>query len=165
MTNKLLAVFIVVSGLAGVPIHTNAAEPYVPRQDIKLSPDVLNLLRDEMSQIAKGVQGIAFYLATADWKSIRETSMKIRDSYIMEKRLTPAQAKELDQALPARFKQLDTEFHQRAERLGAAAATHDPELVAFQYSRLIETCAICHAAYAKSRFPGFSSPTQQDHQH
>lgn len=65
--------------------------------------------------------------------------MKIRDSYIMEKKLTPAQAKELDQALPARFKQLDAEFHQRAERLGAAATTHDPELVAIQYSRLTET--------------------------
>jgi len=165
MTNKLLAIFIVVGGLAAVPIHTNAAEPHVPRQDIKLSPDVLNLLRAEMGEIAGGVQGMALSLATADWKSIQETSMKIRNSYIMEKKLTAAQAKELEQALPARFKQLDAEFHQRAESLGAAATTHDPELVAFQYSRLIENCTLCHSAYAKSRFPGFSTPAQQDHHH
>jgi hypothetical protein len=57
------------------------------------------------------------------------------------------------------------EFHQRAERLGVAAAAHDPELVAFHYSRLVESCALCHAAFAKSRFPGFSSPAQQGHHH
>lgn len=165
MTNKLLAIFIVIGGLVTVPVQTNAAEPYIPRQDIKLSPDVLNLLRAEMGEIATGVQGIALSLASADWESIHETSIKIRDSYIMQKKLTPAQAKELNQALPARFKQLDAEFHQRAEKLGAAATTHDPELVAIQYSRLIENCTLCHSAYAKSRFPGFSSTTQQDHHH
>ena len=135
------------------------------RQDIKLSPDVLNLLRAEMGEIAGGIQGIALSLATADWMSIQETSTKIRASYIMEKKLTAAQAKELEQALPDHFKQLDTEFHQRAEKLGVAAAAHDPELVAFQYSRLIESCTLCHSTYAKSRFPGFSSLPQQGHSH
>jgi len=102
-------------------------------------------------------------LATANWTSIQETSTKIRASYIMEKKLTAAQTEELEQALPENFKQLDAEFHQRAEKLGMAAVAHDPELVAFQYSRLIESCALCHSAYAKSRFPGFSPPARQDH--
>jgi cytochrome c556 len=97
--------------------------------------------------------------------SIQETSAKIQASYIMEKKLTPAQAKELKQALPEHFKRLDSEFHQRAEKLGTAAAAHDPELVAFQYYRLMETCALCHSAYAKTRFPGFSPSAQQDHHH
>lgn len=165
MTNKLLTIFIVIGGLATVPIHSYGVEPHISRQDIKLSPDVLNLLRAEMNEIAGGVQSIALSLATADWKSIHETSLKIRDSYIMKKKLTPAQAKELEQALPARFKQLDAEFHQRAEKLAAAATTHDSDLTAFQYSRLIENCTLCHSEYAKSRFPGFSSPTQQEHHH
>lgn len=116
-----------------------------------------------MREITTGVQGIAVSLATADWQSIQETSTKIRTSYIMEKKLTPAQAKELEQALPEQFKQLDAEFHQRAEWLGVAAAAHDPELVAFHYSRLVESCALCHAAFAKSRFSGFSSPAQPGH--
>lgn len=165
MTNKLLAAIIVIGCLAAVPVHAYAAEPAAPQQGIELSPALLNLLRAEMREITVGVQGVALSLATADWMSIQETSTKIKASYIMEKKLTAAQAKELEQVLPEHFKQLDAEFHHRAERLGVAAAAHDPELVAFQYSRLIESCALCHSAYAKSRFPGFSSPAQQDHHH
>lgn len=165
MSKKLLATIIVIGSLAAVPVHTYAAEPHAPQQDIRLSPDLLNLLRAEMLEIAGGVQGIALSLATADWKSIQETSTNIQASYIMEKKLTAAQTKELEQALPEQFKQRDAEFHQRAEKLGVAAAAHDPELVAFQYSRLIESCTLCHSAYAKSRFPGFASPVQQDPHH
>jgi cytochrome c556 len=81
----------------------------------------------------------------------------------MEKSLTPVQADKLEKALPAGFKALDAEFHERAERLAAAAATHDPELVAYQYSRLLENCTRCHAAYARHRFPGFTSPVPTGH--
>ena len=165
MANKLLAIFIVMGCLAIVPVYTNAEESQLPRQDIKLSPDVLNLLRAEMIEIAGGIQGVSLSLATADWISIQETSAKIQASYIMEKKLTPAQAKELGKALPEHFKQIDSEFHHRAKKLGVAAAAHDSELVAFQYSRLIETCARCHSAYAKARFPGFSPAAQLDHHH
>lgn len=108
---------------------------------------------------------MALSIATADWKSIQDTSMKIRASYIMEKKLTPAQAAELKTALPERFKKLDADFHNRAEKVGAAAAAHDAELVVFQYSRLLESCAGCHSEFAKSRFPKFSSAPQQVHHH
>ncbi|MGB5472153.1 MAG: hypothetical protein WBQ78_01590 [Gammaproteobacteria bacterium] len=165
MFSKLLALSIVIGSLAAVPVYTCAAEPDAPHQGIALSPDLLNLLRAEMREIAGGVEGIALSLATADWMSIQETSTKIRGSYIMEKKLTAAQKNELEQALPGHFRQLDAAFHQRAERLGEAAAAHDPELVAFHYSRLIESCALCHSAYAKSRFPGFSPPAPQGHHH
>ncbi|MGD8742818.1 MAG: cytochrome c [Granulosicoccaceae bacterium] len=165
MATKLLATILVIGSLSPAHVNTYAAEPHAPHQDVQLSPDLLNLLRAEMREIAGGVQGIALSLATADWKSIQETSEKIRASYIMEKKLTPAQAKELEQALPEQFKQLDAQFHQRAERLGMAAAAHDPELVAFQYSRLVESCALCHSAYATSRFPGFAPPVPQPHHH
>ena len=40
----------------------------------------------------------------------------------MEKKLTLAQVKELDNALLKQFKRLDAEFHQRAEKPGVAAA-------------------------------------------
>lgn len=165
MSNKLLATIIVIGSLTVVPVHTYAAETPIPQQSIKLSPDVLNLLRAEMREIAGGVQGIALALATADWKSIEETSTKIRASYIMEKKLTTAQSKELEKALPEQFKQLDAEFHQRAERLGAAATAHDAELVVFHYSRLIESCVRCHSLFASKRFPGFASPATQSHHH
>lgn len=56
-------------------------------------------------------------------------------------------------------------YHQRAEMLGAAAAAHDAELVMFHYSRLLESCTRCHAAYAGARFPGFTSPDPEHHTH
>jgi cytochrome c556 len=83
----------------------------------------------------------------------------------MEKKLTPTQAGELEKALPEQFKQLDAEFHQRAERLGAAAAVHDAELVVFHYSRLVESCVRCHSAFASKRFTGFASPLPEAHHH
>jgi cytochrome c556 len=163
MFSRALVALMVTGSLGAGPVQTFAAETQVARQDLKLSPEVLKLLRSEMGEIAGGVQGIALSLAIADWKSIQETSKKIRASYIMEKQLTAAQAGELEQVLPKHFKQLDSEFHQRAEKLGEAAAAHDPELVAFHYSRLIESCALCHAAYAKSRFPAFAANQRDPH--
>ncbi|MFA5372419.1 MAG: cytochrome c [Sideroxydans sp.] len=165
MKIKLLAAIITIVSLSTVAANIHAEERHPPTQDVKLSPDLLNLLRAEMREIAGGAQGLALSLATADWKSIQETSMNIRASYIMEKKLTPAQSGELEKALPMQFKQLDAEFHQRAEKLEAAAATHDAELVAFHYSRLVESCVRCHSTFANKRFPGFTSPLTQDHHH
>lgn len=163
MATKVLATIFVIGSLSMASANIYAAEPLPFRQDVRLSPALLNLLRAEMREITAGVQRIALSVATADWKAIQETSAKIRASYIMEKKLTPAQAQELERVLPEQFKRLDAEFHQRAEKLGTAAAAHDPELVAFQYSRLVESCAQCHSAYAKSRFPGFATPLPHDH--
>lgn len=165
MKTQLLAVFVVSCSLVAGSANTRAAEDQAAHQAVELSPDLLELLRAEMREIADGVQGVALSLATADWESIHQTSSKIRASYIMEKQLTPAQAAELEKVLPERFKRLDAEFHQRAESLGAAAAAHDSELVAFQYSRLIESCARCHSEFAGKRFPGFDSRAPQGHQH
>lgn len=118
-----------------------------------------------MREISTGVQRIAVALATADWKAVQESSYSIRDSYVLEKKLTPDQEKELAHALPERFKQLDEEFHRRAAKLGEAASAHDAELTVFHYARLIEGCVGCHAAYAQSRFSGFVSSTQLEHHH
>lgn len=165
MHNTFLATVIIISSLAAVSVQSYAAEPHAQQGGIVLSPDVLNLLREEMREIAGGVQGVALSLATANWRSIEETSTKIRASYIMEKKLTSAQAKELDKALPEHFKRLDAEFHQRAEKLGTAAAAHDPELAVFNYSRLVESCVDCHASFAGNRFPGFASQEALGHHH
>ena len=165
MRNTFPAIIIAISSLAAVSVNSYAAEPHTQPDGISLSPDVLNLLREEMREIAGGVQGVALSLAAADWRSIEVTSAKIRASYIMEKKLTSAQAKELEKALPEHFKRLDAEFHQRAEKLGAAAAAHDPELVVFHYSRLVESCVRCHASFAGKRFPGFASPEALGHRH
>jgi hypothetical protein len=141
MSRKLLHGLILAGAIVASSACGRAAEPAAPLRS----------------------QGLALAIAIGDWSSIQSTSTSIRESYIMEKKLTPAQAEELERALPQRFKELDAEFHLRAQRLGAAAAAHDAELVAYHYSRLIESCTTCHAAYAGTRFPGFASPPPQGH--
>ncbi|MGB8691957.1 MAG: hypothetical protein WCD08_00420 [Steroidobacteraceae bacterium] len=165
MTSRVAPAIMLIASLGVALVDTLAAETQVLRQDLKLSPELLKLLRAEMGEIAGGVQGIALSLAIADWGSIQETSEKIRASYIMEKKLTPAQAEELERVLPEHFKELDSEFHQKAEKLGQAAAVHDPELIVFHYYRLIESCVPCHATYARSRFPGFAAAKQRNPGH
>jgi len=165
MKIKLLAAIVVIVGLAAGPAKPHAAEGRTPAPGVVLSPDLLELLRAEMREITGGVQDMVLSLATADWKEIQEISEKMRASYIMEKKLTPTQAGELERALPERFKQLDAEFHRRAQRLGAAAAAHDAELVVFHYSRLVESCVRCHSAFASQRFTGFASPVPPAHHH
>lgn len=165
MKLKLLATFVMLGSIAVSAGTIAAEEPHVQPQEIALSPELLKVLRAEMQEISTGVQRLALALATADWKGIQETSDNIRKSYVMEKKLTPEQAKELEYALPERFKQLDAEFHQRAAKLGTAASAHNAELAVFHYSRLVESCVQCHAAYAQGRFPGFAPSVTKEHHH
>jgi hypothetical protein len=180
MNTKLLTAVLLIGSLFAGGSPAFAAEPDalnqevqqhdishqdIPGQNVQLSPDLLALLRAEMVEITAGMKSITYFLAAGDWHAIQETGEKIRHSYIMEMKLTPVQASELEEKLPERFKQLDTEFHQRAGKLSAAAAAHDAELVVFQYSRLLESCTVCHAAYARSRFPGFGSDSPKEHSH
>ena len=165
MKIKLLMTFFVLGSLFVATSNTCAEEKHTSNQVINLSPELLELLRAEMQEITTGMQNIVPALAAADWAAIAETSEKIRDSYILERSLTPAQLEKLEHQLPEPFKQLDAEFHQRAAKLGVAAATYDAELVVFHYSRLLDSCTRCHAAYAGARFPGFNPPVQEPHSH
>jgi hypothetical protein len=158
----VLAVLVLVAAACGASSSPRAGADGEP---IRLSPQLLELLRAEMREIAAGVQVVAAALAAANWAAIHETGAAIRASYIMEKSLTPEQAAELERALPAEFKRLDAEFHERALRLAMTAETHDAEIVSFHYARLLETCARCHAQFAQARFPGFVPPAAQEHRH
>lgn len=165
MSTKVLVPFLIVDSLVVSAVTLFAEDPPTPHHRAELFPELLTLLTAEMQELTTGVQRVALVLATADWPSIQDTSRKMQASYNMEKNLTLAQAEELAHALPAHLKQLDAEFHHRAARLGAAAAAHNSELAAFHYSHLVESCARCHTAYARARFPGFAPSVQQGHPH
>lgn len=142
-----------------------SAQPPTAKGDLNLSPELFELLRTEMRALLVGAQSLPVGIATADWKSVADTSAKIRGSYILEQKLTPAQKKELSIALPEHFKRLDSHFHLEAGKLEAAALNHDAQLSAFHYYRLIESCTACHMQYAPSRFPGFSPDKKHVHEH
>jgi hypothetical protein len=161
--NRMTLIFL--SALSLNVGSVSAQEAPAAKDDLQLSPELKQLLRAEMRALLNGVQSLPVGIATADWKSVAETSAQIRSSYILDQKLTPAQKKELSASLPEHFKRLDSNFHREAKKLEAAAANHDAQLSAFHYYRLIETCTACHAIYAPSKFPGFSSGAKHAHDH
>jgi hypothetical protein len=161
--NRVTLLFI---GLLSLCVGAvNAQEVPATKSDLQLSPDLVELLRAEMREILIGVQSLPVGIATADWKSVADTSAIITGSYILEQKLTPAQKTELNISLPEHFKRLDAQFHLEAKKLEAAALNHDAQLATFHYYRLIETCTACHTNYAPSRFPGFSALKKHSHEH
>jgi hypothetical protein len=129
-----------------------------------MSPDLRSLFQAEMRELLIGTQTIAGALPTGNWESISKTATTMRESYILEKKLTKAQDEELSK-LPAAFRLLDEGFHLRAERLARAAMARDGEAVSFQFSRLLDTCVACHTSYARAQFPQFEPAAHESHHH
>ena len=144
---------------------SHAQDKHIEAGNLELSAGLMDLLRTEMREILSGVQSMPSGIAMADWKKIAEISSNIKSSYILAREITPEQRKELQQKLPEYFKKLDENFHAEAGKLELAARNHDPQLVAFHYYRLIESCASCHSAYAAKRFPGFLPEKKTEHHH
>ena len=154
----LATVALVFSALP--PAH--AEPPTAQPSSLSMSPDLLELLRAEMRELESASQAISLALPAGDWAQIAATGEKMHDSYILAKKLTEAQRTELA-SLPEPFKRLDEQFHAEAEKLAHAAHEKDAELTAFWFSRLLEGCAGCHAAYAQQRFPGFAGDAADSH--
>jgi cytochrome c556 len=144
---------------------SHAKDKPTETKKLDLSADLMKLLRAEMREVLSGVQSIPSGIATANWKKVAEVSDKISTSYIMDRKLTQAQRKELKQKLPVYFKKMDEKFHAESRKLARAARNHDSQLTTFHYYRLIEACTSCHATYATEKFPGFLPKTKTKHHH
>ncbi|SHE66814.1 hypothetical protein SAMN04487965_0392 [Microbulbifer donghaiensis] len=140
-------------------------EASAEKDNIQLSPELMELLRAEMRALLGAVQIIPVGIATADWETVADTSAQIRGSYILNQKITPDQKKELASSLPEHFKRMDSYFHLQAMKLEDAAMNHDADLSTFYYYRLIETCTACHSIYATSKFPNFSFDGKRAHEH
>jgi hypothetical protein len=158
-------VFILLVAPATSMVSAGPGEAPAQQHGLVLSPDLMELLRAEMRELLKGVQHLAAGIATADWMKVAETSARISASYLLNRKLTPAQKTELAVSLPEHFRRLDANFHHEAEKLQSAAGNHDAQQAAFHYYRLIDTCTVCHTAYAVSRFPGFAPTAEEAHRH
>jgi cytochrome c556 len=154
---------LTVAGCCCNAVH--AQETPEPHKALGLSNDTLALLQAEMRELAVASQAMVICYVSGEWGCMQRLGEQIRASYVMEQELTDAQKQELADKLPERFRHLDAELHARADRLASAAANEDPELVAFHFFRLLETCATCHSEHAASRFPGFASSATDIHQH
>lgn len=133
-------------------------------QGIALSKELKGLLGEEMNAIQQGMMDLSPAIAAGEWGRIGEIARQIEGSFIMKRKLTPAQRDELHRALPEGFRELDGRFHATAAMLAHVAEVRDAELASFYYYRLTEACTQCHARYAGERFPGFAQPARH-HEH
>ncbi len=140
------------------------AEPSATIPSLNMSPDLQQLFQAEMRELLLGTQHIAGALPVANWDGIADSALAMRNSYVLEQKLTTAQRQDLEQ-LPEQFKAFDEAFHHRAEKLAHAAKAKDAEAVSFHFSRLLDTCVACHSTYAKTKFPNFRSEGGAEHRH
>jgi hypothetical protein len=138
------------------------AELSAPIPSLNMSPDLQQLFQAEMREL--GTQHIAGALPIANWDGIADSAMAMRNSYVLEQKLTTTQRHDLEK-LPEQFKAFDEAFHLRAEKLAHAAKAKDAEAVSFHFSRLLDTCVACHSTYAKPKFPNFQSELGAEHRH
>jgi hypothetical protein len=123
-----------------------------------LSAPLREALSQEMVQLQTGMMSLIPAFVSGDWALVAETARQMDESYILKQALTPAQLDELHHVLPAKFLELDAEFHYLAGMLSHAAANRKAELAAFYYSRMLESCHTCHAKFALEKFPALARP-------
>ena len=131
-----------------------------------LSPELRELLKNEMLALQKGMMSIIPAYVAGHWSEIENIAHKMKNSYILKQRLTDEQKKELHSTLPESFIKLDQQFHYLSGMLNHAAKNKKPELVGFYFSKLSESCVSCHSQYAVHKFPAFAPKITTDkHEH
>lgn len=141
--------------------HGHAGHEPVAQGVRALSAPLREALSQEMVHLQTGMMTMVPAFASGDWALIAETARKIEQSFILAQALTAEQLDELHHALPVEFLALDAEFHYLAGMLGHAADNRKPELAAFYYSRMLESCNACHARFATEKFPALARPEDE----
>jgi hypothetical protein len=131
----------------------------------QLSERLRTLLREEMNLIQSGMERALIAIAAGDHQTVYENGRDIYRSFILKQQLTEEDRRELMAVAPAGFIELDGAFHDTAHKLAKAGRDEDPELQAFYFSRLVESCTVCHARHAGDRFPGLSRLGESDSGH
>jgi hypothetical protein len=132
---------------------------------LTLSPKLRAALLAEMAGLRVGVAELSVSLANGEWEKTAERATRIRDSYIMKQKLSPAELKQLEHSLPADFVAMDEGFHRHAEGLAHAAHGQNHELAVFYFAKMLEGCGNCHASYAAHTFPGYRRTQPAPHAH
>lgn len=122
---------------------------------LHLSTDIRQLLSEEMRAVQDGMVNLVMAIPKGNWNEIDAIATQIKESYIMQQKLSEKQREALHHSLPQGFQVLDHGFHETAARLSHAAKQHDAQLVTFYFYKLSESCTLCHSTYARHKFPNF----------
>jgi hypothetical protein len=156
MVNRLL--LVMVAAVFSFPVHAadgrQQEDARTPGTFLEqLSPGLRQLLAEEMVALQDGMQSLLPHIISGQWEEIAGRAGKIRDSHILQQKLTQSQADELHRVLPSAFRETDQEFHHFADMLAHAADNRNRELVTFYYYRMTDACLSCHGKFATHRFP------------
>ncbi|MCF6212166.1 MAG: hypothetical protein L3J88_12340 [Gammaproteobacteria bacterium] len=130
-----------------------------------LSPELRNLLSQEMQALQDGMMSIIPAYVSGDWSEIETIAGKMKNSYILKQSLTKSQAEELHSVLPHEFIEKDQRFHYLAGMLEHVAKNKKPELINFYFSEMNESCVGCHAKFAVHKFPNLKQKIESGHAH
>jgi len=131
---------------------------------VDLSPELRNLLSQEMLQLQKGMTEIFPLYISGRWAEIGPIASKMEGSYVLKQSLSEEQMHELHSKLPDGFIELDQQFHYSSGMLEHAAKMEKAELVGFYFSKMSEICVSCHTQYATHKFPALA-PENKVHGH
>ena len=129
-----------------------------------LSPELRALLSQEMLALEEGMKSIVPAYISGDLEEISNIAKKMKNSFILNQKISSDQKHELMNKMPKAFLLLDKEFHEYAGMLEHVAKEGHIELVGFYYYKLNESCVACHGQFAGQRFPKFQ-PESIDNGH
>ena len=150
--------------LAFAAEHNHHQEP-TAEHGIQVSPDLKELLNQEMAAIQSGMMALIPAMAAGEWEEVATIGKNIKASFIMKQKLTKAQKEELHRVLPPAFIEMDQDFHKSSGMLAHAAEMKNADVMNFYFSKLNQACVSCHAKFATDRFPGLIKTTAGDSHH
>lgn len=121
----------------------------------KLTPKLLDLLRQEMQAVLQASHEIVEAAAFGEHSTVAEKAQQVHESFILEQSMSEQDRKDLIAAVPQEFVNLDRSFHELTANLAKAARARDQLLVDRYVGEIIAACGGCHGKYATDRFPGF----------
>jgi|SRR5690554_670333 len=142
-----------------------SANVYADKGVESLSPELRVLLIQEMVSIQQGMQDIIPAFASGNLSAIEKIAAQMKNSYILEQKLSDKQKHELHEKLSQAFIAKDQEFHKYAGMLEHVSQKKHTELVGFYYSKLLESCVSCHSAHATHRFPALTVSAEESAHH
>lgn len=154
MRRNLFAL-LVLAAISAAVFHVPAPAAGRVPVAVKLSPELLAVLREEMRLIEKAVHTLIDANTRGETKEVAAQARAIHRNFILKQRLSEEQKQELRDSLPAEFFEIDRGFHNLALELARAAEARQAEEMGLLIGRMLGRCAECHGKYATNRFPSF----------
>lgn len=149
--SKLMLFSFVALLMLGSAARSQELQPVGP----KLTPKLLDLLRQEMQAVLQASHEIVQAAAFGEHSTVAEKARQVHDSFILEQSMSEQERKDLIAAVPQEFVNLDRSFHELTGNLAKAARARNQSLIDRYVGEMIAACGGCHSKYATDRFPGF----------